>query len=98
MNGEKIACRTPARGRDGVTNIPKWKFDAMRRAIYNVLADGEVEFRALPDLVKSQLSDEECAAFGSINWHLTTVKLELEVRGEVLRLPGRPQKIILANS
>jgi len=30
---DKIACHTPAKSRGGVTNIPKWKYDCVRRAI-----------------------------------------------------------------
>ena len=91
---DKIPCRTPAEGRDGVTNIPKWKFDAVRAAILDICEE-ETVFVDLFDLVPERLSEDDRAKLGSINWHVTTVKLELEVRGEVARVPGaRPQKII----
>ena len=91
---EKVPCRTPAEGRDGVTNIPKWKFDAVRAAILDICQD-ETIFIDLFDLVATRLSEDERARLGSINWHVTTVKLELEVRGEIARVPGaRPQKVI----
>jgi len=64
---EKVTCRTPTEGRDGVTNLPKWKFDAIQSAILTVL-----------------------------KWHVTSVKLEMEVRGEIERIPGRvPQRLKL---
>jgi hypothetical protein len=34
---DKIACRTPAQGRDGVTWIPAWKYAAVRRAILHAV-------------------------------------------------------------
>ena len=34
---DKVACRTPAEGRDGVTRIPAWKYAAVRRAILNLV-------------------------------------------------------------
>lgn len=90
----KIACRTPAEGRDGVTNLPTWKFDAVRDAILSVCAE-ETPFKELPAKVAERLNPDQCAKLGSLGWHVTTVKLELEVRGEIARVPGaRPQKLI----
>ena len=81
-------------GRDGVTNIPKWKFDTIRVAILDICAE-ETLFKHLPAKVGERLSDEDRANLGSLGWHVTTVKLELEVRGEIARVPGKgPQKII----
>ena len=93
----RIACRTPAEGRDGVTNIPQWKFDLLRAAIEQVLADGPVPFSALKDAVRPLIAADDLARLGSLGWHVTVVKLELEVRGVIMRLaePG-PQKIALA--
>jgi len=34
---ERTACRTPTKGRSGVTNIPTWKFDALREALLKAL-------------------------------------------------------------
>jgi len=34
---DKIACFTPTDGRSGATNIPRWKYECIRRAILNVL-------------------------------------------------------------
>jgi hypothetical protein len=94
--GDKVACRTPAEGRDGVTNIPAWKFEMMRDAIRTALAGKTLPFADLAQAVKDQLSDEDRARLGSIGWHVTTVKLELEVRGEIERLSVKgPQQIRL---
>ena len=91
---DKVACRTPAEGRGGVTNIPAWKFDTLRAAILDIAKD-EVLFKDLPSLVASRLTYQQKADLGSLGWHVTTVKLELEVRGEIRRTPGKgPQKLI----
>lgn len=94
---EKIACRTPTPGRAGVTNIPRWRFDLIRQAIIAVIATKDVKFADLPVLVATTLSKEDKARLGSIGWNVTTVKLEMEVRGELIRSEGKgPQTLILA--
>ena len=95
MSEERVVCRTPSVGRTGTTRIPKWKFDAVREAILQVLADGDVPFSELTDRTDAKLAADDRARMGSIGWHVTTVKLELEVRGEIRRL-ARPGKQILA--
>jgi hypothetical protein len=90
----RVACRTPAKGRDGVTNIPEWKFEAVRNALRAVLSGGEVPFQGLSDRVRTQMTDDDLERLGSVGWHVTTVKPELEVRGEIERLPGSPQRLI----
>ena len=91
---EKVACRTPAEGRSGVTRIPKWKFDAVRAAILSALGDGDMAFSDLNAGVRQHLSEEDYHRLGSLGWHVTTVKLEMEVRGEIERLDGSgPQRI-----
>ena len=94
MSEERVVCRTPSVGRTGTTRIPKWKFDAVREAILQVLAGGEVPFSELTDRAGAKLADDDRARLGSIGWHVTTVKLELEVRGEIRRL-DQPGKQIL---
>ena len=98
-SNEKVPCRTPTQGRDGVTSIPRWKFDIVRTAILETVksagSDGAA-FSNLPAAVGAQLSSDEREKLGSLGWHVTTVKLELEVRGEIVRLPGSPQRLILS--
>lgn len=88
----KIACRTPAEGRDGVTRIPAWKYAAVRRAILHAVdaagADG-LPFADLSGAVRNRLSQQELARLGSLGWHCTTVKLEMEVAGEIRRVSGK---------
>lgn len=91
----KTLCATPTPGKEG-TRIPTWKYDAVRRAILRVVprsATG-VEFRLLADLVSGELPDGVKQSLGSVLWHTVTVKLHLEVIGEIERVPGtRPQRI-----
>ncbi|MEM7614054.1 MAG: hypothetical protein AAF245_03345 [Pseudomonadota bacterium] len=85
---DRVACRTPAAGRDGSTAIPAWKFDTIRTAILAELTEAEVFFKDLAARVEQRLSAEDLSKLGSLKWHVTTVKLELEVRGEVQRVVG----------
>jgi hypothetical protein len=92
---EMVLCRTPTLGKQGV-RIAKWKYNRVRQAILGVLPEaGEgIEFRRLAEWVKASLSEEESERLGSISWYTTTVKLELEVRGEIERLPAsKPQRL-----
>lgn len=94
----KTPCRTPAEGRDGVTNIPTWKFLSIREAILAALddaGDAGVPFSQLKDAVADRLSAEDLADLGSVGWHMTSVKLEMEVRGEVGRKVGSGPQIVI---
>ena len=97
---DRVACRTPAEGRDGTSNIPVWKYDAVSAAIRSVLADAGPEGMAnkdLRDAVEVRMDAQTLAKLGKLGWHVVTVKLEMEVRGEVVRLPGKgPLRIAAA--
>jgi hypothetical protein len=92
---EKIMTLHPE-GKAGV-NIDKAKYDTIRTAILASIADngGEIAFKDLATTVTDHLA----APFdGSIGWYATTVKLDLESRGEIERVPGiNPQRIRLKN-
>lgn len=92
---EWIECRTPKPGSRG-TRIPKWKYDAVRTAIRAVVPrdkDG-IEFRALSALVAKTLPAATRGKLGSVRWHTVTVKLHMEVTGELARIAGsKPQRI-----
>ena len=94
MPEPKVACRTPTPGKTGVTHIPAWRFDCVRRAILAELGRGEVAFADLAERVRMRLDDELLARLGSVGWNVTTVKLELETRGEIERVPNAgPQRL-----
>ena len=78
---DRIACRTPAKGTEGTTRIPRWKYECVRRAILDALEaaeDGQVLFKNLADHVRERLSSNQLAKLGSLGWHVTTVKLNMD--------------------
>lgn len=82
--GDKILTLHPE-GKQGV-NLDRTKYDAVRGAILDVLSsEGVVAFADLSERVAVLLPDFD----GSYGWYTTTVKLDLEARGEIERLPGR---------
>ena len=57
-------------------------------------AQEEVRFKDLPAAVEESLQEP---FVGSISWYVTTVKLDLEARGLLERVPGAtPQRLRLA--
>lgn len=96
---DRVTCRTPKTGGQP-TRILRWKFDAMRDAILASVSTEEegTPFRELRAGISAALDRSLDAnrreAFGSVGWYLMTVKLELEVRGEIERVPGAsPQRL-----
>lgn len=81
-------------GKRGV-NIDKDKYETIREAILNVLEPvDEIAFRALPPAVAKQLPEFD----GSVSWYTTTVKLDLEARGLIERVPDvTPQHLRLTS-
>ena len=80
-------------GKQGV-NIDRAKYDAVRSAIVQALTGQEaLTFGQLTQAVGDALG----ASFdGSIGWYVTTVKLDLEARRVVERIPNRqPQTLRL---
>ncbi|HRQ24096.1 MAG TPA: hypothetical protein PLF42_11775, partial [Anaerolineales bacterium] len=65
--------------------IEKAKYDVLREAILeNLRTFGPMTFTKLGDLLADQLQ----ANFdGSVSWYYTTVKLDMEARGELRRVP-----------
>jgi hypothetical protein len=90
-NDDKITCRTPQGSGPG-TRIPAWKFHAVRAAILDVLAQAGADGMASKDLgaaVGAALDADTLARLGKLGWHVVTVKLELELRGEIARIKGK---------
>ena len=84
----KKLCHTPTPGK-APTRIPAWKYDLLRARILALvpLAEPGLAASALPDLVAQQLDDDARDRLGSVGWHVTTVRLNMEVEGELVRLP-----------
>ncbi len=70
------------------------KYEAFREALLAVIpadADG-VPFGDLTTLVEAH--NPTLNQHGSVGWYTTTVKLDLEARGEIERVPGaKPQRV-----
>jgi hypothetical protein len=89
---EKILTLHP-QGKSGV-NISKAKYDTISGAIQDSLrAHAEMTFTGLTAEVRNRL---EGSFEGSITWYVTTVKLDLEARGVIERVPNMtPQRLRL---
>ncbi|WP_017931599.1 DUF6958 family protein [Robiginitomaculum antarcticum] len=98
MSIYKTACRTP--NADGVTNIPTWKFEAVREALLCAIddaGDGGLTFKAMTRSVTSRLSEDVLSKLGSVGWRTMAVKLELEVVGEIRKVDQKsPQRLVRA--
>ena len=90
---DKTTCRTPNAG--GTTNLPTWKYDAVRRAILAAIPEEGISFSDLRKAAKAHVTEDDLQRLGSWGWHATTVKLEMEVAGDIARVKGRsPQWIV----
>ena len=76
-------------------NISKEKYEIIRKAILATLrTQKEMTFMRLSRAVEKEVNGN---FEGSVTWYVTTVKLDLEARGEVKRVPNsRPQLVRLA--
>ncbi|MEM9952673.1 MAG: hypothetical protein AAFV93_10895 [Chloroflexota bacterium] len=86
---DKIMTLHP-QGKTGV-NIDKGKYDTVKDAIVNIIdTHGEIGFADLTQEVGTTLTEFD----GSIGWYTTTVKLDLEARGIIERVPkSSPQQL-----
>lgn len=89
---DRIMTLHPA-GKAGV-NIEKEKYLTVRAAIIEaVRQSGTITFSDLTDAVRERL---EGSFAGSVSWYVTTVKLDLEARGEIARVPkSSPQRLVI---
>jgi hypothetical protein len=93
---ERILTRHPETGKRGL-NIDRKYYEAVRDAVLAVLrAKGEMTFEGLRDAVEGRLRGRFA---GSVSWYYTTVKLDLEARRLIERVPrSRPQRIRLTRT
>jgi hypothetical protein len=75
--------------------ISKEKYDIIRKAILSTMdTQKEITFMNLSRAVEKQVNG---SFDGSVQWYVTTVKLDMEARGEIKRVPGsRPQLVKFA--
>lgn len=76
-------------------NISREKYETIHNAILCVLrTQKEITFMNLSRAVEKEVNGK---FDGSVTWYVTTVKLDMEARGEVKRVPNsRPQLVRLA--
>jgi hypothetical protein len=76
-------------------NISREKYNLIRDAILCILQEKkEMTFMSLSRAVEKEVNGN---FDGSVMWYVTTVKLDLEARGEVKRVQNsRPQLVRLA--
>lgn len=81
---ERIMTLHP-QGKQGV-NISREAYNVVRRAILDAIRlHRELDFKALPAEVAARLGP---GFNGSVGWYTTSVKLDLEARGLIERVPG----------
>ncbi len=84
----------PEAGKQG-TRVDVAKYEAMKAALLAVVpaAGDGIPFQDLAGAVRPHLP-AEVFANASVSWYVTTVKLDLEARGLIERVPGaRPQRL-----
>lgn len=74
--------------------ISREKYEMIRKAILCVLeTQKEITFMNLSRAVEKEVNGN---FEGSVTWYVTTVKLDLEARGQIKRVPkSRPQLVKL---
>ena len=83
MSEEKISTLHP-QGKKGV-NILKRRYDTIKDFILKILQErGEISFEELSDLAVEKLSK---TFDGKVLWYVVTVKLDLEARNLIERIP-----------
>lgn len=90
----RILTRHPEPGKSGV-NLARKKYDMIRDTILEAIrARGEIDFKDLVEEVDHRLAGR---FDGSVPWYVTTIKLDLEARGLIDRIPGsKPQRLRLS--
>lgn len=88
---ERITTQHPDPSKEG-TSIERVKYEEIRRAIHDILDDqGPCSFTELTEEVQDRLGER---FDGSIPWYVTTVKLDLEARGEITCERGGKRQMI----
>mgnify|MGYP003692252241 CR=1 FL=1 len=90
-DAEKRIMTLHPEGKEGV-NILKEKYDQMHAAILEMLHEKEiVGFSEGIDLIKARLDGK---FEGSIAWYYTSVKLDMEARGELIRMKTKGKQMM----
>jgi len=88
-----VTCHAPETDKEPI-EVEKWKYDLIRHAILANVPNDDVGImlKQLRPLVRNFLTRQQRDQVGRVAWHTMTVKLDLESRGEIMRIEGmRPQ-------
>ncbi len=91
----RVQTKHPERGKSG-PRIERVKYDAFSRAILKAVPRTKqgIPFGELARRVSPLLPRAVRNAVGSVSWYTTTIKLDLEARGRIERVPGSsPQRL-----
>lgn len=87
---ERVMTKHP-QGKNGV-NIERAKYEQIKSAITKaLLSEGDLSYSALNRAVEKQLKGK---FDGKIPWYVETVKLDLEARGVVARVPKTSPQLL----
>jgi hypothetical protein len=92
---ETIQLEHPEEGKSA-PRIAKTKYNAVRKAILRAVPKSKtgLSFKDLSRKVPPLLPKDVRSTIGSVMWYVVTVKLDLEARGEIERVPGSgPQRL-----
>lgn len=89
MKTERMPCLHPDPGKKG-TRIERWNYELLHAALLEVipLSEEGMPFKELTARLEDVLSEENLQRVGSLMWYLVTVKLDMEARGEIERVPA----------
>lgn len=89
-----VTCRTPTPVKEGFARVPAWKFNILQSAVLSAAKDSDAPFSELKEAVRAHLQQDDLDRAGALGWHVTTVKLEMETRGDIECIhAARPQRI-----
>ncbi len=89
MEEQKIQTLHPEPDKQGV-NISRAKYEMMHQSILKAIrSQGTITYKALVSLVEYDLRHR---FEGSIPWYVTTVRLDMEARGEIERVEDRREQ------
>ena len=80
----------------GGTRLSVAKYEAVKKAVLAVVPKNKkgIRFKDLPKAVAKRVPKDMLPQKGSASWLATTVKLDLEARGLIERIPGEtPQRL-----
>ena len=92
---KRVVARNPKKGKQP-KRIDAEKYEVMRKALMKAIPRSKagVRFMDLFDTIGGLLSRASLPGGGSLSWYLTTVKLDLEARGLIERIPHSvPQRL-----